>query len=56
MTGGRNWISISLGSGIRIGRSIADPRLPSWRRFEIRHALQEAAKARGETLTREDCE
>ena len=51
---GRNWISISLGNGIRIGRSIADPRLPSWRRFELRHVLQETAKARGETLTIDD--
>lgn len=56
MTGGRNWISVSLGNGIRIGRSIADPRLPSYRRYELRHAMQEAAKARGETITRDDAD
>jgi hypothetical protein len=53
MNGARTWISFA-GNGIRVGRSVADPRLPSWRRFEIRMSLQEAAKARGETLTRED--
>jgi hypothetical protein len=54
----RTWISVPTWRGIRIGRSIADSELrghlPSWRRYELRHGLQEAAKARGETLTRED--
>jgi hypothetical protein len=54
MTMGRNWISFSLGHGIRVGRSVADPRLPSWRRFELRHILQAAAKERGETITIDD--
>jgi hypothetical protein len=31
-------------------------RLPKWRRYELRHGLQEAAKARGEKLTKEDCD
>jgi hypothetical protein len=35
---GRTWLSVSIGHGIRIGRSIADsdlwPHLPSWRRYE----------------------
>ena len=54
MTGGRTFISFSLGHGIRVGRSVADPRLPQWRRFELRRTLQEAAKARGESLTKEE--
>jgi hypothetical protein len=33
---------------------IGSPRLPSYRRYELRHGLQEAAKARGETMTKED--
>ena len=57
---GRNWLSVSLGHGIRIGRSVADsdfqPRLPSWRRHELRAGLQAAAKARGEPMNREECD
>ena len=30
-------------------------RLPSYRRYELRAGLQEAAKARGDKLTKEDC-
>ena len=33
--------------GISLGREDWNPRLPSWRRYELRHSLQEAAKARG---------
>jgi len=58
---GRTWISVPFGrTGIRIGRSISDsemrPRLPSWRRFELRRGLQEAAKARGETMTKDEAD
>ncbi len=43
--------------GISLGREDFRPRhLPSWRRYELRHGLQEAAKARGEPITREDAE
>lgn len=42
--------------GISLGREDFRPRLPSWRRHELRHGLQEAAKARGEPMTREDCD
>jgi hypothetical protein len=56
---GRTWLSVPIGrTGIRIGRSVSDSELrghlPSWRRHELRHGLQTAAKARGETLARED--
>ena len=54
----RSWISVPiLRTGIRIGRSIADaelqPRLPSYRRYELRRGLQAAAEARGEPLAKE---
>jgi hypothetical protein len=57
----RTWLSLPVArTGIRIGRSIADselrPHLPSWRRYELRKALQAAAEARGEPLSREDCD
>jgi hypothetical protein len=42
--------------GISLGREDFRPHLPSWRRYELRHGLQEAAKARGEPLTREDAD
>jgi hypothetical protein len=42
--------------GISLGREDFRPRLPSWRRYELRHGLQEAAKARGEPMTREDAD
>jgi hypothetical protein len=42
--------------GISLGREDWNPRIPSWRKVELRHGLQEAAKARGETLTREDAD
>jgi hypothetical protein len=39
--------------GISLGREdFGPPRLPSWRRHELRANLQEAAKARGETMTK----
>ena len=40
--------------GISLGREDLHPRLPSYRRYELRHGLQEAAKARGEPMTKED--
>ena len=39
--------------GISLDREDWNPRLPSYRRYELRHGLQEAAKARGETMTKE---
>ena len=39
---------------ISLGREDWNPRLPSYRRYELRHGLLEAAKARGETMTKED--
>ena len=38
--------------GISIGCEDRNPRLPSYRRYELRHGLREAAKARGETMTK----
>jgi hypothetical protein len=56
----RTWISVPVWRGVRIGRSVSDAELrghlPGWRRHELRHGLQEAAKARGETLMREDAD
>jgi hypothetical protein len=47
---GRTWFSVPIGrTGIRIGRSVADWRLPGWRRYELRKGLQAAAEAHGET-------
>jgi len=40
--------------GISLVREDWNPRLPSYRRYELRHGLQEAAKARGEPMTKED--
>jgi len=40
--------------GISLGREDWNPRQPSYRRYELRHGLQEAAKARGETMTKEE--
>ena len=42
--------------GISLGREDWNPRLPSYRRYELRHGLQEAAKARGEPMTKEDAD
>ena len=42
--------------GISLGREDWNPRLPSYRRYELRHGLQEAAKARGQTMTKEDAD
>jgi hypothetical protein len=42
--------------GISLGREDWNPRLPSYRRYELRHGLQEAAKARGETMTKEEAD
>jgi len=54
----RYWLSFRGPFGTRPGFSICPedihPRLPSYRRYGLRHGLQEAAKARGETMTKED--
>jgi hypothetical protein len=43
--------------GISFGPSdFGPPRLPSWRRHELRAGLQAAAKARGETMTKTDAD
>jgi hypothetical protein len=39
--------------GVSFGREDFRPRLPSYRRYELRKGLQEAAKARGEPMTKE---
>jgi len=49
----RQWISIRGPGGLRFGQSIGPedfgaPKLPSWRRYELRKGLQAAAEARGE--------
>ena len=36
--------------GISLGREDWNPRLPSWRRYELRKGLQAAAEARGEPM------
>jgi type III secretion system FlhB-like substrate exporter len=52
---GRSWISVPIGHGIRIGRSIADyelrQRMPSWRKYELAMGLRDAAAKRGEPMT-----
>jgi hypothetical protein len=40
--------------GVSFGREDWNPRLPSYRRYALRHGLQKAAKATGETMTTED--
>jgi hypothetical protein len=41
--------------GISLGREdFGPPRLPSWRRHELRVGLQTAAKLRGEAMTKDD--
>jgi hypothetical protein len=42
--------------GISLGREDWQPHLPSWRRYELRKGLQAAAEARGEPMSREDCD
>jgi hypothetical protein len=43
--------------GISLGREdFGPPRLPNWRRYELRAGLQAAAKARGETMLKMDCD
>jgi hypothetical protein len=43
--------------GISLGREdFGPPRLPRWRRHELRAGLQAAAKARGEAMTKTDCD
>jgi hypothetical protein len=42
--------------GISLGREDWRPRLPSYRRYELRKGLQAAAEARGEPMSREDCD
>jgi len=59
----RYWISGPrlFGNLIRPGISFSKadfepPRLPAYRRYELRKGLREAAKARGETMTRDDAD
>jgi hypothetical protein len=40
--------------GVSFDREDWNPRLPSYRRYALRHGLQKAAKATGETMTTED--
>jgi hypothetical protein len=42
--------------GISLGREDWNPRLPSYRRYELRKGLQAAAKARGEPMTRDEAD
>jgi hypothetical protein len=55
---GRTWLSVPIGFGIRVGRSISDselrPRMPAWRKWELCHGLIKAAKARGEKMTKDE--
>ena|ERR1700730_13333014 len=57
----RQWISIRGPGGLRFGQSIGPedfgpPKLPSWRRYELRKQLQTAATAKGKTMTIADCD
>jgi hypothetical protein len=57
----RQWISIRGPGGMRMGQSIGPedfgpPKLPSWRRYELRRQLQTAATAKGKTMTIADCD
>jgi hypothetical protein len=52
----RQCISVSGLLNLRFGRSVGQedlepPKLPSWRRFNLRKQLQAGGLARGETLT-----
>jgi hypothetical protein len=40
--------------GISLGREDWNPRLPSYRRYELRKGLRAAAEARGEPMTRDE--
>jgi hypothetical protein len=42
--------------GISLGREDWNPRLPSYRRYELRKGLQAAAEARGEPMTRDEAD
>jgi hypothetical protein len=50
----RPGVSFGCEDGLRALGGRRSTRLPSWRRYELQHGLQEAAKARGEKLTKED--
>jgi hypothetical protein len=57
----RQWVSIRGPGGLRFGQSIGPedfgpPKLPSWRRYELRKQLQTAATAKGKTMTIADCD
>jgi hypothetical protein len=57
----RQWISIRGPGGLRFGQSIGPedfgpPKLPSWRRYELRKQLETAATAKGKTMTVADCD
>jgi hypothetical protein len=42
--------------GISLGREDWNPRLPSWRRYELRKQLETAATAKGKTMTVAVCD
>jgi hypothetical protein len=42
--------------GISLGKEDFLPRLPKWRRHELRAALQAAAKARGGAISKDDAD
>ena len=49
----RTRLGVSVGPSDFTAREL---KIPNWRRHELRHGLQEAAKANGETLSREDAD
>ncbi len=54
----RQWISVRGPYGMRFGQSWGPedrgpPKLPSWRRYEIRQMLIDAAAKKGEAMSRE---
>jgi hypothetical protein len=47
----RNWVSVNIGHGIRVGQSRGPedrgpPRLPSWRKYELRQTLLKVGTAK----------
>ena len=42
--------------GVSLGKEDLHPRLPSWRRYELRCGLQAAARAKGEFACKEQCD
>jgi hypothetical protein len=52
----RPGVSFGREDGLRMLGHRRPARLPRWRRYELRHCLQEAAKARGEKMTKEEAD